>query len=60
MMFIIVVFVFSVKISNQYFGPIYKLEQYVLKNDYSKDFKLRENDRFKNLEDIISTIRSDK
>ena len=56
----IVVFMISFKISNQYFGPIYKLEQYVLKNDYSKEFKLRENDRFKNLEDIISSIRSNK
>ena len=56
----LVIFLFSIKISNQYFGPIYKLEQYVLKKDFTKDFKLRENDRFKNLEDIISSIRLDK
>lgn len=51
------IFIFGLLLSHQFYGPIYKLGNYVNKNEWDKEFSLREKDQFKQIETIVRDLK---
>ena len=56
--FSILIFLFGIYLSHQFYGPIYKLKNYIDNGNFQEDFILREKDQFKELEEIVEKIKS--
>ena len=57
LLFSVLIFVFALYLSHHFYGPVYKLKTYVDKKNWDKEFNLRENDQFKELESIVKSIK---
>lgn len=57
-LFSVFLFILGVYLSHLFYGPIFKLKKYIENEDWEAEFKLRENDQFKELEDMVKNLKN--
>ena len=55
--FSLLIFIFGILLSHHFYGPIYKLNNFVKNKQWDNDFILREKDQFKQLEEIVVDLK---